>query len=733
MKKTYLKLIIISHLLASSMVYSQTIDSSKVVNLSEVEIKNQQKVNDPKRMPDIKDNVIYAGKKSEIIDLSTSNADLSTNNTRQVFGKIPGVSVWENDGSGIQVGIATRGLNPNRSWEFNVRQNGYDVSSEIFGYPEAYYSPPMEALSKIELVRGAASLQFGPQFGGLLNYEIKKGNPNKPVSVETQQTVGSYGLFNSYNAVGGTYKKLSYYSFFHHRTADGWRHNSGYNTYTGYFSANYQLTSKIYLQAEYTHMDYKSQQPGGLTDAQFKDNSRQSLRERNWFGTPWHVMSLLLKYEISSKVSLQLKSFATIGERNSVGFVGIITTKDTINATTRDYNPRQIDRDYYKNIGSEARIAAKYNLFGNENCLAGGLRIYNGNTKRYQQGKGSSDSNFDLSLTNPNYGRALEYNTVNFAAFAENIFNIGKRLKVVPGVRLEWIENTSKGYFNLTTNGGIKPDKRTRTIVLYGLGTEFLVSPTTNVYANYSVSYRPVTFSELTPLATTEIIDQNLKDATGFNADLGYRGSFKNFIQFDVSLFYLHYGNRIGNISQNGNLFRTNIGTSVSLGLESYIEIDVIKMITDKSKYGSVGIFAANSLIDAKYVSWNNPAIANNPKTSIEDKRVENAPQYIHRFGANYYYKGLSASVQLSSVGDVFTDAINTETANAIGTIGKLNGYQVWDVSASYRFFEKYIIKAGLNNLTDATYATRRATGYPGPGILPANGRTFFVSFGANF
>jgi outer membrane receptor protein involved in Fe transport len=39
-----------------------------------------------------------------------------------------------------------------------------------FGYPEAYYNPPMEAVETIELVRGGASLQFGPQFGGMLNY-----------------------------------------------------------------------------------------------------------------------------------------------------------------------------------------------------------------------------------------------------------------------------------------------------------------------------------------------------------------------------------------------------------------------------------------------------------------------------------------------------------------------------------------------------------------------------------
>jgi Fe(3+) dicitrate transport protein len=72
---------------------------------------------------------IYAGKKSEIIHLNQLDADLSTNNYRQLMAKVPGVSIWESDGSGIQTSIATRGLSPNRSWDFNMRQNGCDISS----------------------------------------------------------------------------------------------------------------------------------------------------------------------------------------------------------------------------------------------------------------------------------------------------------------------------------------------------------------------------------------------------------------------------------------------------------------------------------------------------------------------------------------------------------------------------------------------------------------------------
>lgn len=732
MKKSTL-LISVFSIAVFSAVRAQQNDTTKVIILKEVVVKEHQALGGMERMPELKDNVIYAGKKTEVIQMNKINADLSTNNSRQVFAKVPGMSVWENDGSGIQVGVATRGLSPNRSWEFNVRQNGYDISPDVFGYSEAYYNPPMEALSKIEVIRGAASLQYGPQFGGLINYQIKRGNPNKPISFETQQTVGSYGLFNTYNAVGGTYKKFSYYGFLHNRTAEGWRNNSRYNIYTGYFSANYQLTKKINIGVEYTKMDYKSQQPGGLTDLQYNENSRQSFRERNWLGAPWNVASLLMKYDISESVSFQIKSFATIAERNSVGFTNAVTVKDTINPSTLQYNARQVDRDYYKNYGTEARMSVRYKFFGKENIFAGGMRAYGGSLKREQLGKGTTGSSYDLSLTNTQYGRSLDYTTTNYAAFAENIFQIGNHLKIVPGIRLEYIENKRGGYINTTPTGTLNADTRVRQFLLYGIGTEFMVTEKTNIYGNFSRAYRPVTFSELTPSATTEIIDPNLKDASGFNADFGYRGIVKNFLSFDVGVFYLNYENRIGTLTQNGMPFRTNIGTSVSKGVESYIEIDVVKIFTEKSKIGNISIFASNSFIDAKYVKWNNPAIAGDPSKSIENKRVENAPQYIHRFGATYNLKGFSVTFQLSNIGDVFTDAANTEESNATGTIGKLSGYQVMDASLSYKFMERYNFKAGVNNIADEKYATRRAGGYPGPGIMPGNGRTIFVSIGASF
>ncbi|KXJ04896.1 hypothetical protein AC249_AIPGENE2588, partial [Exaiptasia diaphana] len=142
-------------------------------------------------LPPVKGVQIYTGTNA-VIELSKLNGAKSTANPREMFAKIPGLNIWESDGAGIQIGIGGRGLSPNRTANFNTRQNGYDISADALGYPESYYTPPFEALRSIEIIRGSASLQFGTQFGGLLNFIIKDAPTDTPLEFTTRNTVGTY-------------------------------------------------------------------------------------------------------------------------------------------------------------------------------------------------------------------------------------------------------------------------------------------------------------------------------------------------------------------------------------------------------------------------------------------------------------------------------------------------------------------------------------------------------------
>ena len=676
-------------------------------------------------LPEVVGTTINAGKKNALIVMDNVQGNVVTNTMRQVMAKVPGIHIWESDPSGIQIGIAARGLSPNRSWEFNIRQNGYDISADPFGYPEAYYTPQLNSVQRVEVVRGAGSLQYGPQFGGLVNFILKNGSElKKPFQYEAQQTAGSFGLFNSYNAIGGQNDKAHYYAFWDHRKGNGFRENSGFTVNTGFANYTWKLSSKLKLGMEITHFDYVSKQPGGLTDAQFSKDAYRSTRNRNWFEVQWNMAALNLDYTINAQSRLNFKTFGMIGDRNSIGFMSAPNVADTINASTLQYNNRRVDIDQYRNFGAEMRYISTYKMGNSEQTISAGIRYFRGTTNRFQNGKGDTGFDYNLNTLAP-FPTNLNFLTANTAFFAENIFKLGKHLILIPGFRIEHINNMA----------GVKQQK-SRQFILPGIGAEYHIG-STEIYANYAQSYRPVLFSDLTANPITDIIDPDLQDAKGYNIDLGYRGKVKDYLFFDVSGFILQYNNRIGVIAQqkaDGSFynFRTNVGNSQSKGVEALLEFSPTKAWMKNSTIGHLTFFSSIAIIQARYANFNIVSRQGNQlvETSLHDKKVENAPNNIIRTGLTYTKKAFTFTTQYSYVSEAFSDANNTVTPTANGVNGLIPSYQLVDVSGTYKFSEKFFVKSGINNLFSEKYFTRRASGYPGPGIMPAEPRNFFITVG---
>ena len=288
--------------------------------LSEVIIKGQKiKEFQLKRLKDVEGTAIYAGKKSEVILVDQSMANLASNNARQIYNQISGLNIYQNDDAGIQLHIGGRGLDPNRTSNFNTRQNEYDISADVLGYPESYYTPPSEAIKEIQIVRGAASLQYGTQFGGLINFIMKEPS-NKKIELITRNTVGSNKLYTNFTSLGGKAKKLSYYSYYNYKIGEGFRENSDYISNNFYIHLGYDISKKTILTGEVSYLKYLAHQAGGLSDNMFRINPLQSNRSRNWFGLDWLLFNLKIKHKLNDKSNLSLSFFGLDAERNSIGF-----------------------------------------------------------------------------------------------------------------------------------------------------------------------------------------------------------------------------------------------------------------------------------------------------------------------------------------------------------------------------------------------------------------------------
>ena len=305
-------------------------------------------------LPPIKGVQITTGTNA-VIELDHLSGAKSASNPREMFAKIPGLNIWESDGAGIQIGIGGRGLSPNRAANFNTRQNGYDISADALGYPESYYTPPFEALKSIEIIRGSASLQFGTQFGGLLNFIIKNPPADTPFEFTTRNTGGNYGYFGTFNRVAGTNNRFFYQAYHQYKKGDGYRANSNFEQHQGFAQLGYYMKDNMQVRLEYTHMNYLARQAGGLTDYQFKLDPKVSIRDRNWFQVNWNMLALHFDYEISTKSLFNVRAFGMKSSRESLGFLGKISQADP-------GGNRELIQGLFKNGGVEARFLQRYQL-----------------------------------------------------------------------------------------------------------------------------------------------------------------------------------------------------------------------------------------------------------------------------------------------------------------------------------------------------------------------------------
>ncbi|CAG5076280.1 TonB-dependent receptor [Parvicella tangerina] len=694
-------------------------------------VANKQHVGAIGRIKPIEGVMIAQGKKADVINLSYVAGNVATNNARQIYSSIPGLNIWESDGAGIQLGIGGRGLSPSRTANYNTRQNGYDISADALGYPESYYTPPSQAIDQVQFIKGAGSLQYGPQFGGVINFKLKKGNRYRPFSGSYQKTFGSFGVNTSFLEVGGKKKRVQYYGFFNWKKGNEWRPNSAYEVITAGANIHYYITENSLINFEFTKMSYLAQQPGGLTDYEFNTTPFISKRERNWFQVDWNLWSINHKHSFNSKNILNTKVFGLIASRKALGFLGQINRVDPM-------QERNLIVGNFNNIGVESKYLKLYDINEIPQALLMGVRLYRGNSTG-QQGFGTSSKSPDFYFINHTELEFSDYSfpSKNAAIFVENIFRLNEKTSIVPGIRAEWISTKAEGSYNSITydladniidnTTYYASRENERSFVIFGIGLDHAFKQdTTHLYANFSQNYRSINFTDMQIVNPNFRIDPDLEDERGFNSDIGVKGFINNLLYYDLSVYGLFYNNRIGTTIEKDSIlfstyqYRTNISQSLSLGFEGVIQVNWLGSKPEtKWKLNTLGNYSYtwSRYLDAEGVYAN--------------KFVELVPPVNWKLITQIGYSDLLLSLQYSWVHWQYSDASNSlSQPNAVN--GVIPTYDILDLSLSYSY-EELNFRCGMNNLLNEIYFTRRATAYPGPGIITAAPRNFYFTFGLNF
>lgn len=649
---------------------------------------------------------IFVGKRATIIDLDAL-PKVQANNYRQALALTPGLLFSEETTPLVSIGY--RGIGePHRMQFMQVLKDGVPIHADPFGYPEAYYTPPLDTVDRIEFIRGGGSLMYGPQPGGAFNYVTYLPQRESPFAFRTQNIYGSDELFSSYSAIDGTIGQLGYLGYFNHREWQGFRQaNSQYKLNGGHGKLVWSFDDDTRLIFGFDGYEEEHGEPGGLTRRDFARNPEKTTRFHDEFRLRRYAGTLELQHRIQPGTEVNVKAWGGYYQRWSKRqrtSGPVFGTRPTGAASLTN----NIENQEFYTFGIEPRLRHDWEAWGGQHTLAAGMQFYYADSPREDQRGSSPDAEEGVTFLDSD--RSTTYGSF----FAENKFTFG-RLSITPGFRLEMIEQqVHSRNFNAGTGAftGSVGKRASEIQPLFGLGMALDFDNQSQFYANVSQSYRTTIFTE-SIVAQPGLTATDSDPSLGWSYELGYRGTPREWFAFDTSVFLIDLDNRFG--VAGGQL--RSVGRSINYGWDGAVQLDLIGGLdaargTQLGKsLGALNLYGNVSLLEAElYGGPNNGATP------------QYAPDFILRTGLVHQRKG----VKVSFLGTFVDDHNARDDGNP--NFG-IPGYMTWDLTAEVSVTEHLTLMAGVNNIFDESYYSRVRN----DGIDPGYGRNFYVGGSVQF
>ncbi len=661
-------------------------------------------------LPDVQGARINVGKKTTILDFD-GLPRINGNNYRQALAQAPGLVLSEETSPLVSIGY--RGLEPHRAQFTQVLKDGIPIHADQFGYPEAYYTPPLDTVDRIEFVRGGAALMYGPQPGGALNYVTHRPRTDTRLGGSTLHTLGSDGYYSTFSYLDGTTGPLGYYGYYNHRESDGIRSaNSDYelDAFTGRLVLGADTPSRWILTAETYEEEHG--EPGGLTFAtgpgavNYNTQRETPSRLFDRFNLDRKALSLVWERDFARGTftgRAWAVDYTRASRRQGGGGFGTLPTGAAANTNT-------IERQQFDQFGAEARVRLDWGG-NNRHVLTAGAQLYRGKSPRTDsRGSSPGATAGDVRVKSE---REIRYTPV----FAENLFRFGP-LSLTPGVRLEFIDQNVREIVNVTrTATPLQSRDERASVVLLGLAAAWdLPAARGHLYANVSESYRPMIFTQAVPNGATTLANADLEESRALQFELGWRAQPATGLVLDASVFHLEFDNQIGNFALPGGLSTVaNVGRAVHQGAEIGVSYDLLarRAAAGAANRPALALYANALLLDAEFKEGANAG-----------KTPQYAADHVVRTGL-VYTRGDSLKLALTGTlsADSFADDGNTASR-------QVPAYAVWDLTGEWRLpGSPFRLIGGVNNVFDEDYYSRIRN----DGIDPAPGRNFYLGAALEF
>ena len=604
--------------------------------------------------------------------------ELQPQSLQDVLKTVPGVNVRGDEGGlGSIPNIGIRGLNPSRSSKVLLLEDGAPIQPSLFISNASYYSPPVEQIGGIEVLKGASGLKYGPSnIGGVVNYLSKTPAPGFKLTGK----VGNYGYrlaeleaggkSSSNGAIGGINLIQS--------ESNGYQGN-GFKMYDILVKGGMEIAQNQWLSLKYTHYDNNiNTSYVGLRPNQYSTHSRDNPAPNDRFITQRNAVDLNHAIEISPETKINtLMYWSRLSRDYWRQSIVKRTQESTVFRVCNVGADCLVGRNReFQMLGIDSRVGHAYKALGISNEAEFGLRMHT--ESQINQVVSSKTLAYSGRLTSQEDNKA---NSV--AVYAQNRFLLSKDFALIPGVRVESYNQTRSN----AATGKAGSAKNVETIPQ--IGATWQLVPQVQAYGSVYKGFAP---AQLATAIDDKGVDQQLAPERSTNTELGLRGRSGAFT-YDSAIFSMNFSNQIVNQSLAAGISKANGGKSLHQGAE---------MSLAYALGGGWGINGNATYIPvAKFVGTSS--------LGRDGNRIPYTPKLTSNLGVSYEKNGFNTLVNLNYVSTQYADSANTVAQNAIGTLGEVPAFTTVNWSANYAINKDWKVFGVINNVFNKRYISSRS------------------------
>ncbi|WP_144604774.1 TonB-dependent receptor [Algoriphagus algorifonticola] len=654
----------------------------------------------------------------------------------EVFRRVSGLNVVDEEGLGMRVNIGIRGLNPDRSRNVLMLEDGVPVALAPYGEPEMYYSPAIDRMAGVEILKGSGQILYGPQtIGGVVNYITPNAPETEQGSVQIQGGQGSFfsGLVNYGNTFGNTGLQVNLLR----KSAD----NVG-PTQFGITDFNtkflFKLNEKSELGAKFGIYDERSNSTYiGLNQVMFDQGGQDFTRlaPDDRLDVSRYSLSFSHVYRFNPDFKLRTIAYGYTTTRNwnrqdfsinnsntpPPNWTGVVWGDTSIpgGAIFMRDGTGQRNRQF-EVAGIEPRVELNHSLFGQKNELKAGVRFLVESAKEQRvNGTKAGVKSGNLIEDELRNGRA-------FSAYFQNETELGEKVSLHGGLRFENF-NYERNIFRRNFSGiGVRDTSIVASNAVNEIipGVGFTVKPTNTItlFGGIHKGFAPPRTKDAIT-STGDALD--LEAERSWNYEAGVRSELNNWIYVEATAFLMDFSNQIIPVSESAGGLGfgvVNAGATRHQGLET-------SFIFDLSRAFGLKKWAIDYDIQATFIDAYFSEDRFIGDVNINGNTTPYAPEWLLNSSlAIESESGFSARLTYNFVGDQFGDEVNSIEPSANGRTGLIPSFFTLDAVVGYEIKKANLgFNLSVKNLTDERYiSTRRPQGI-------RVGLPRFITAGVNF